>query len=221
MLRCQKNSRSACVSENRKPFVFPKESLPLHVEGDQPEEKIEDLPDLASLYISPNRLSDLCDAKGKYLVHLFWPKNEKYFFENIGDFPTCGFWVFKALPGHGVSAGVHSTPVVNFLVANEEFARGYEETACVKKIKHGIVLERSAVEHLAGENGYDFSDVKVKHPSADNIFNPADYWRYDIGRYRIGGMNKLSHATVARLATPIGEEDQLVIVPGKAIIAWW
>lgn len=170
----------------------------------------------------PLSLSDirkLCRRRDGLLVHMYWPRNVRYFERNLKTYSRGGGWQLVATPGHGV--GGPERPTLNFLVADDEFTRCYEEAAASRGIEHGIILKREALEDLSRRRGYDFAEVQVGHPHGHGYTNPKDFWRFDIGNRRYGALHALQYATVVRFATPEPETERGIELDHDEVVGWW
>ena len=169
-------------------------------------------------WCSTPQLLKLCKPKPDFLVHMYWPKRENYFHENILRSDTVGHWLLVATPGHGASKP--QRPTINFLLANDEFAHNFSSASRARGIYHGVVFRRSAIELFAKTRGYEFTQVRVGHPRGFGERRREEGWRYDIGKWRYAALHDLRFATVARLATLDGQA-QYVNIPADAVVAWW
>lgn len=167
---------------------------------------------------SIQRLLQLCSQDRDFLVHIYWPHREEYFHANIPLLKTHHLWRLVSTPGHGVLKPVR--PTINFFLANSVFAQGYPSASCARGFRHGVLFRRAAIERFANTRGYDFAEVRVGHPNGFKERRSAEYWRYDIGKWRLAALHDLRFATVVRLATPEGVA-QYVHVPADAVVAWW
>jgi len=121
--------------------------------------------------------------------------------------------------GHGVHGA--ERPTVNFLSADDVFARGYPTAARARGLLHGLMISRPFLKRLLLVAGYELADVRVGHPNAFDVYDIEEYWRFDIGKYRFGALHDLRNATVVRLATPAVQSKREIWIPREAIVAWW
>ncbi|WP_437306421.1 hypothetical protein [Sorangium sp. So ce388] len=156
-------------------------------------------------------------------MHLYWPEREEYFKQSRALLKAKGYWLFVATPGHGVRHGVQRPErrTINFLVADDAFAQGYESAAEARGFSHGVMVVRTAVERFSGFSGYEIAEVQVGHPNGYGVRTVDDYWRFDIGNHRYGALHDLQFAKVVRLATPDGVAARRVRISSESIVAWW
>lgn len=168
---------------------------------------------------SLQKLLSLCSAQNDFLVHLYWPSRNHYFDDNLKRLGRNASWLLVATSGHGVGNSIRAT--INFLAADQVFAAGYPTAKQERNLHHGVLLRRAAIRQIATSTGYDAADVLVGHPKGFGVHDTADYWRFDIGKYRFGALHALRNSTVVRLATPASELSRRVLIPSQDIIAWW
>jgi hypothetical protein len=171
------------------------------------------------------------DGPDAPLVHLYWPDDEhkSYFYQRLAEYMDGRGWSWKATPGHGVTWRATpdddkkrpDRPTINFLVANEEFAKFYEIAAKNRRLTRGVLVTRAAVESIRHRTGYEFTKVKVGHPNRHGGAAQSDYWEFDIPNRRFGPLAELRFASIVRLATPQLESLRFVHVPRSAVLAWW
>jgi hypothetical protein len=161
----------------------------------------------------------LCTPDNDCLVHLYWPGRQTYFVENLVRLETEGRWLLVATTGHGVRGS--EQPTINFLAADHMFAQGYPTAAAACGFNHGLMVRRSVLEQLGAEPGYQLADVRVCHPNSCGVDDVDEYWRFDIGKYRVGALHDLRRATVVRLLTPKKLAARRIWIPRSAIVAWW
>jgi hypothetical protein len=129
-------------------------------------------------------------------------------------------WLLVATPGHGLRQSAR--PSVNFIVADRRFAEGYLGAARTRHLRHGLLIRRAAIAAFAARRGFELADVRVvRHPNAIPGHTVADDWKYDIGKYRHGSVDALSHAGFVRLATPSAEQARHIWIPSQAIVKVW
>jgi hypothetical protein len=168
---------------------------------------------------SLKQLSLLCTPENDCLVHLYWPARQAYFAENLSRLEAEGRWLLVATTGHGVRGS--EQPTINFLAADHMFAHGYRTAAVAGGFDHGLMIRRSVLEQLGAEPGYQLADVRVCHPNSCGVDDVDEYWRFDIGKYRVGALHDLCRATVVRLLTPKKLAARKIWIPRSAIVAWW
>lgn len=166
---------------------------------------------------SPERLGYLCRGRDDLLAHLYWPGKVHYFETNLAAYRKGGGWLFVATPGHGVHTP--SRPTINFFAVDRMFADLYQEVAEARGLKHGMLIERAAIETAAATDGFEVADVKIGYPHGHGETDPAEFWRFDLGNHRFKSVAALQFATVVRLATPT-RQRRVRIDPG-AVVAWW
>ena len=170
-------------------------------------------------WCSTRQLLKLCKQNPDCLVHMYWPDRAVYFDENIPRLNTRGRWKLVATPGHGVFNPLR--PTINFLLANSEFTQHFPSASLARRISHGVMFRRAAIEKLAKTTGYEFAEVRVGHPHGFGEYAREEGWRYDIGHRRVAALHDLRYATVARLATPSLQARRRVHIQADAIVAWW
>lgn len=179
----------------------------------------EDATETIGAHCSPQVRERLCYGRAPLLAHLYWPKRQEYFEQNLRRYKNGEDWLLVATPEHGA----HSPPrpTINFLAADRTFAEHYEEASANRGFKHGILVLRSEVEKLEHSTGYELAEVKPCHPHAADVHDEADFWRFDIPQHRYKALDALRFTKVVRLATPFAERRRMIWVPHKAIVAWW
>lgn len=170
------------------------------------------------------RLRDLCAREDELLAHLYWPENTGHFENSRNKHERGKGWQLKATQGHGVRVpeGVHSRPTLNFFVVDDAWVAAYAIAAKIRGIRHGLLLRRAAVELLESRPGFDFEKkITVRYPNKDEVLDPANFWRFDIGNHRFKALDAMSHATVVRLATPLEAEARFIELPTESVVSWW
>jgi len=171
------------------------------------------------LWQTISRLGELCAEGTNVLAHVYWPRREHFFDESRRRHEHGGAWRLKATPGHGVEAPFR--PTLNFFVVNADWLNAYKLAAASRGLRHGLLVHRLDMEALGRRPGCEFAEVRVGHPRGFGVGTRSEFWKYDIGNHRYKALHALRFSTVVRLATPEGDEAQILDVPHDAIITWW
>lgn len=173
--------------------------------------------------IPPDGLFDelrrLCSGQERVLAHLYWPPREDFYEASRRAYTRGQGWPLVATPGHGVARP--DRPTVNFFIVDDAWVTSYARLAESRGVRHGLFIQRSAIEQLARRPGFEFAEVRVGHPHSHGVVDPEKFWKFDIPNHRYAALHELRLATVARLATPEPQDTRRLDVPGDAVIMLW